>query len=271
MADKFTCKDTQRVLDGLSDGTPEPEELGALKEHIRDCPDCAMLVRIHEHCATVTQDDLEASVPDAVAGGMWRSVRDRIAERGGAGSPRNAPIVSWLDRWRRGLVPGLAAAVFILAFACGYLFGELRQLRRDRERLAAELAMRVETPRRYSARGIRAGEAHAPGVPAGPAWKHAIPERDSYRIGELIAMLERLPPRMSVLPAVGDRTFPGGTMYRRAIGRCARREGINMKDGLQPGEAVVIARCLDVDTDARVSRDVLFTLIETVMSKGDRS
>lgn len=264
---KFACDDTQEMLDRLAAGTLGDGELHALRAHARDCPDCAMLVRIHEHCGAAAG----AAVPGEMVDGMWLSISRRIAERSRPTTAPAAPARPRLARWRHGLVPGLAAAVFVLAFACGFLFGELRQVRRQGERLAGELAASRQALDRDRAHGATALQARRAGMLTGLGWRHAIPERDSYRIGELIAMLEQLPPRMSILPAGEDPAYLGGAMYLRGIGTCTRRERVNMRDGLQAEEAVALARCLRVDPDTRISREELFTFIESITGKGARS
>jgi hypothetical protein len=292
MNGKFTCDDTQTLLDRLSEGTLTGDERRALRAHARICPDCAMLVRIHEHCARPAADDLEAAVPGEMAEGMWRRIEARIAERPGRHAVRppaserhavmdadrrgraarppaaHSPRLEW---WRRGLVPGLVAAVFILAFACGFLFGELRELRQREGALVAELASGRQAFDRSHFHERVAPRGHVAGVLADLGWRHALPARESYSIEELVALLERLPPRTSLLPAGDGLAYLGGAFRMRGVGGCTRRALVDMHDGLQAGEAVRLAKCLRIEPGTRISREELVTLIESIIGKGARS
>lgn len=306
MTEKFTCEDTQALLDGLSAGTLSDDEHRALRAHAGVCSDCAMLVRIHEHCAELPPDALEAAVPAGMADGMWRTVEARIAERarpdvapstrgehGGTpleaapstAAPRaparsrlgrgpaesHSTARSWLGRWRRGLVPGLAAAVFVLAFVCGFLVGELRELSQHEDMLVAELAASRHALNRYRMHETASARGRVAGVLTDLGWRRALPAQENYSIEELVTLLEQLPPRTSLLPAGDITTYLGGSFRARGIGDCTRSEQVDMHDGLQAGEAVRLARCLHVDYGTRVSREELVTFIESIIGKGGRS
>lgn len=292
MNEKFTCDDTQEMLDRLSAGTLTADEFMALRTHARACPDCAMLVRIREHCAELPADGLEAAVPGTMVDGMWRMVEARLTER--AGQPDAAPTTPVRharmradqaghtaspqassrprsERWRRGLVPGLAAAVFILAFVCGFLFGELRELRQREDVLVAELAASRQALNRSHPYETTAPHGRVAGVLADLGWRHTLPVQESFSIEELVTLLERLPPRTSLLPAGDDLAYLGGAFRMRGIRNCTRGERVDMHDGLQAGEAVRLAKCLHIDPGTRVSREEIVTFIESIISKGARS
>ena len=272
MKEEFTCDDTQEMLDRLAAGTLGEAELGALHTHVRGCPDCSMLLRIHEHCTELTAEDLEAAVPEEMADGMLQSVRKRIVGR--KAKPARAadtPAGSYrprLDRWRRGIVPGLAAAVFVLAFACGYLVSELRQAYRQEERLTAELTASRQALEQYRPR--RGGPIHALQTGYSPTlgWRHALPDKVSYSIEELLALLEQLPPNSSILPATGDLTFLERAIPLHGLGYCKRRVEIDMRDGLQAEEAIALAGCLRLDPGARITREELMNFIQRLHKKG---
>ena len=141
MNPNITGDDIQENIDRLAAGTATEAERAALRAHAASCPDCAMLVRIHEHCADLAGEDLDGAMPHDAASGMWRSVRERIE-----------PSRTRMPWYRRAMTPALAAAVVILVFACGFLLGELRQLRGRENRLIEELAASrrtLEAYRRY--------------------------------------------------------------------------------------------------------------------------
>jgi hypothetical protein len=261
MKDKTDCEKIQEMLDRLAKGELTEEERRAIQEHAAACPDCAMLLKIHAHCREFGDDELEAAVPDEMVQGMWPNVAARIAGKPTPSRPR-------LSRWRRALVPGLAAALFVLAFVCGFLVGELQELRQREGLLISELAASREMLEHY-----RQGAA-AP-RPAGRmpelGWRYILPEQEDFSVEELVSLLEQVPPQTSILSSGNALAFYGRAIPLRGVAGCTRREQVNMKDGLQAGEAVLLAKCLRLDPDTRISRERLVTFIENISGKGARS
>ncbi len=261
MNGKIGCENMQEMLDRLAKGELTDDEWRAIHEHAASCPDCAMLLKIHEHCRESGGKELEAAVPDEMVQGMWPNVAARIKGNAAPSRPR-------LPRWRRAIVPGLAAALFILAFVCGLLVGEVQELRQREGFLISELAASSEMLEHYR-QGSAAPRPH--GLLPEIGWRYILPEQDDFSVEELVSLLERVPPQTSVLSSGNALAFYGRVIPLRGVAGCTRREQVNMKDGLQAGEAVLLAKCLRLDPDARISRERLVTFIENISGKGARS
>lgn len=261
MKDKIDCEKIQEMLDRLAKGELTDEERRAIREHAASCPDCAMLLRIDVHCREFGDEELEAAVPEEMVQGMWPNVEAHIKRNAAPSRPR-------LPRWRRALVPGLAAALFVLAFVCGFLVGEVQELRQREGILTSELAASRDLLMHYQ-QPVTA--TRPTGLLPKLGWRYILPEQEEFSVEELVSLLEKVPPQTSILSPGNALAFYGRAIPLNGVKECTRREQVNMKDGLQAGEAVLIAKCLRLDPGTRISRERLITFIENISGKGARS
>jgi len=119
---EIDCQIFGDQLDTLLDGSLSGEGTRQLQLHALSCPDCAMALRVQEHLALPSLEELEAAVPEELLASMWPKVRAEVAAQrmdvsAGTSFPKRF-------RWH---VPTLAAASVTLLFFAGFLFSELKR------------------------------------------------------------------------------------------------------------------------------------------------
>jgi hypothetical protein len=132
------CQVFEDQLDALLANNLSDEGTRQIQLHALACPDCAMLVRVQEHLALPSLEELEAAVPEELLASMWPKVQAEVAPQ-----PVDAPIdvpeePSGLRSFPW-LVPTLAAASVALLFSTGFLFSELRQTKARGMQLAEQI------------------------------------------------------------------------------------------------------------------------------------
>lgn len=121
MKKEIDCQVFEDQLDALLDGSLPDEGIGHLQLHALSCPDCAMLLRVHEHLALPSLEELEAATPEELVASMWSTVEAEVGpmvegvvkegkKEGLGGVSAGTPGVHRFP-W---LVPTLAAASIVL-------------------------------------------------------------------------------------------------------------------------------------------------------------
>ena len=129
------CREFRELLNRTRYGELSREERAALERHAEGCADCAVELRIHAHVTAVSGAELESAVPDEMVDTMGRNVMEDLSRR----SVRRSPSGSRMWPMMKILVPALAAAVVVLVFTGGFLFGGLRQLKTREQQLLSEM------------------------------------------------------------------------------------------------------------------------------------
>jgi len=240
------CRVFQDQMDRLGEGTLPDEGIRQLRLHAETCPDCAMLLRVHEHLLEPSPGDLEAAVPDHHVGGMWADVERRI-ERGGSGLTR--PRTS--GSRQRVTVPVLAAACVLLFVGTLFLFGEVRSLK-DREQVLtlklAELDLRTSS----------AGVSHTSDTSGLARWERMLSRRESVTLADIENRLAGVPASVSVLDARSTEVLLRRLLALTPPGQPRRGEvmdAIRSEDGLQAGEARWLIAALDVNPEVPIPTD----------------
>ena len=253
MNDKTGCEAFQDRLDRLGGNPPGELEIRELNQHTADCPDCAMMLEAYLHLAGPSNNELEAAVPDEMVDSMWMDVSSRAYDRGlTSGSKR----FSFL----RVLVPVLAAAVVILVFALGFMLGELRHLRGIEDRMAAEIESRDET---IAALHVRSDE--TTGLLTSDRFRNLVrrrylQDRETYRVSELIAILEQMPPDTKILSAQEVNALIGGGSGSSYSPYYSRIQQIDYSNGLDAREAILLIDALGIDSSELIPREQIATL-----------
>ena len=78
MKKEIDCQVFEDQLDALLDGSLPDEGIGQLQLHALSCPDCAMLLRVHEHLALPSLEELEAGVPEELLTSMWPRIEVEV-------------------------------------------------------------------------------------------------------------------------------------------------------------------------------------------------
>ena len=231
---KIDCERFAELVDRLP-GLP-PEERARLDGHAATCPECAALLEMRLALLDPGREPLEERVPDALVAGMWPRVAAAV-ERQTA-----ADLVSRrFGRARRAFVPALAAAVVLLVFTVGFLFSEIRHLRRSEAALESTV------------RGQReAIDVVLAGTGGGSAAPVALAGRRALSAGELLEMLERLEPGDPILGAAETERLRRGWRQLALLAILAGEAGVETEDGSQAGELAAMIRASGVSPDARI-------------------
>lgn len=235
------CEVFQDQLDALGTGTLSGEGREQLRVHAESCPECATLLKMHEHTAASSLADLEAAVPAHMLDSMWPRVEAAIGER---------QVVSMRDSKRgRGpgwLVPAMAAATILLALGVGLLFTQLRQLQSREQVLAQQVVEQqrwlAELDVRMSSNAVVRTAALAGRTP----WERALARRQNVSITEIGEMLQRVPASATVLSASQLEALIGGVPPRTRAAWSEALSDVDRDNGIQAGELLGLLRALPV-------------------------
>jgi hypothetical protein len=252
---QVTCDHVQERLEAFAAGTLPDEEFLELMGHVDHCADCAMLLRLQKHTAALTDEELEANVPDHLVDGMYGRVMGEIGRK----SPEHpTSSVRWpVFRW---LVPALSTAVVVLLVGGGLMFHELRELKERENALSSRIEqqerfLREGSPAAASSIGLRDRLVLSSGN-----WTRVLARQEETSIAQLQSLLERLPPETRILDAEETMILLARYdrwMESRSTGAGA---GIDPADGLQAGEMIRLIRALDPDPETKIPTARLISL-----------
>ena len=241
---EIDCQVFQDQLDALGMGTLQDEGMRQLRLHAEACPECAMLLKMHEHTAAPSRAEREAAVPAHMLDSMWPRVQAEIGKQ---------KTVSIRDpkRWRGSgwLVPALAAATIFLALGVGFLFTQLRQLQGSEQVLAQQV---VEQQRWLAELDVRMSSnavVRTAALAGRTAWERALARRQTVSITEIGEMLQRVPASATVLSASQLDALVGGVPFRTQARWSEALSGIDGGDGIQAGELLQLLQALPVDPE----------------------
>jgi hypothetical protein len=245
------CEKFQDRLDLLGGEPPPEEEMRELERHASGCPECATMLEAYLHLAGPSNAELEAQVPDEMTGAMWQRVAARTVDRNTGYERFNV---------RRILVPVLAAAVVLLVFAFGFTLGELRHLRGVEQRMAEKIERRDET-----IAALRAGGSETPGLFASERFRNLarrrfLAGRETYRVGDLIALLEQLPPDTKILSAREVDALIGRSGISAYSPYSDRLHMVDYSNGLDAVEVITLIEALGIDADELIPRERIASL-----------
>jgi hypothetical protein len=259
---EIDCQVFEDQLDALVGGILPEEGMGQLQAHALSCPDCAMLLRVQEHLALPSLEELEASVPDDLLASLWPRVQTEVGARRMIVSPDVSAETSSTRRlpW---LVPTLAAASVALLFSTGFLFSELRQTKERGIRLAEQIE---ELERGMVDLDARTDRVERTASLAGrKTWMRSfsmdLSTRESVSIAWVQEMVRRLPPDTPLLTASQVEALLGGGL---SWGPSALRAEVSEKagsDGLTALELLAVIDSLGLDPELSVSTSRLRELL----------
>ena len=226
------CQVFEDQIDAFSRGVLSEEGLQQLRLHADMCPECAMQLRVQEHLAIPSLEELEAAVPDEVLAAVWPGIQGEMSKRraGSAGRARSRSGFGWLSLdwlqpvWLR---PTVAAATVVWAIATGFLFSELRQSKAREEALVqriSQLDVRSEAVQRTASLAGR-----SPLI-------RALSREGSVSIAALQERLRDLPGNTVVLDASELAAVLANTatltppIWRAALAEYEGSEGIRVRD-----------------------------------------
>ncbi len=247
------CEAFQDRLDLLGGKPPTGDDQKKLEGHAAACPDCATILDAYLHLMGPSNEELEAAVPREMTDTMWSRVAAKTIDRGALPGSRRISLF-------RILVPTLAAAVVVLVFALGFMLGELRHLRGVEKRMAAELERRDET-----ITALQIGRDDTPGLLASERFRSLVrrkfmQDRDAYSVGELIALLEQLPPDTKLLNAHEVDALVGWRGKSSFSPYSAQLRSVDYSNGLEAREAIMLIELLGIDPDELIPRERIVTL-----------
>ena len=190
------CEVFQSQLDALSGGVLSEDGVQLVRRHAASCAECAMLLQLHEHLFEPSVKDLEAAVPDALAGSVWPRVKAEIAVRD---SQRHPISGRWAGPgW---LVPTLAAASALLLIGTGLLLGQMRKLHAREQALVQQVAEHEQRLAELDLRAFSGSAAARVGLGRRAGWERALARRESVSLSELREMVSGFPGGLTVISA----------------------------------------------------------------------
>ena len=250
MINNDDCERYQDILDRLFEGSASDEDVRRLRGHADRCPDCAALLELHRELHGPTLTELEAAVPDRLVDGMWPRVelelmKDDWREAGRAG---RAPVWRWV-------VAAQAAAIVLLAAGALYLFDELESVKNRDASLTSWMASQQNQLTELQGRTSTYPERIA-AQNAGSIRERRLDSAGDVTVGEATRYLRRLPADTRVLDARGARRLVSslaGELPQSVPGAHPEQlAGIELKDGLQAGEALALLAALELDPSSRL-------------------
>jgi hypothetical protein len=264
---EIDCQVFEDQLDALMKGKLSEEGVGQLKSHALSCPDCAMQLRVQEHLALPSLEELEGAVPEELLASVWPTVEDAV-RGGGPGGIRGASDASGSSRilaylhssW---LVPTLAAASVVLLFSTGFLFSELRNTEARESQLAERIGQLEDDLAELNGRTV-AVERTA-GLASRRPWARAVNlslgSQESVTVGWLQEMLGNMQPDAHVL-SKSEWDDLMGSRFSRGFGRLrVSIPGESIADGLTVAELLTLLEELNLDPDQTVPADRLMDIL----------
>jgi hypothetical protein len=264
VSEPIHCRDFQRKLDERSAGNLSAEDERLLRAHGENCPDCTMLLRMQEHLAALSSEELESLVPDELVVGMYGRVIDAIEERS---SDRFR--LSSLFRPRAILVPALSAAVVLLLVGAAWMFGELRSIRQKEQALSLRVEKQesqLQQVEKYASFAASAASSKWTESPRETGWRRSLPVDRDLRVSELRTLLDRLPSGLPILDAGESELLLGRIGHR--LGPSAERTlaGIRTDDGLAAAEVLQILEVLELDEEMTIPTARVLSLTRRIPS-----
>jgi hypothetical protein len=262
------CRVFGDQMEELVRGSLQEEGARQLRLHARDCPDCAMQLKVHEHLVLPALEELEASVPEELLAGVWTGVEARMEEaEGNRGRRTSRGRPGPLQRpW---LVPSLAAASTVLLFSTGFLLAELKQSQGREEQLARQVGEMGEwlgrsgTSDPWVARTAR--------LTAGRNLARALdfgrPGQDYLELATLSRMLQAVPEdkvllRPSLLEALTRIASRPNPSMRELMGILGEPPpGLGDARGVRAGDLLEWLAALDLPPDTALPKSPLLELL----------
>jgi hypothetical protein len=249
------CQVFEDQLDALVKGTLPEEGMRQLRRHADTCSGCAMQLRVQEHLAHPSLQELEARVPEELLGSLWPRVLGEV--RAGAGTRLEAAPGVKTPGFRprfRWLVPTLAAATLVLLFSTGFLALELGQLKDQ----AAILTQQAAEQQRWLA-GLEVGPSADPvartaALAGRNPWLRALGRQESISVDGLRVFLERMPGNRVLMSetqlgaALRAPSPLGMPLLKDLLEQVETRDGIRARDLLEALEGMDLNPGLTVST-----------------------
>lgn len=256
MSKDIDCRVFEDQLDAFSQGALSEEGMEQLRLHSRACPDCAMMLKMKEHLAYPSLEELEAEVPEALVASMWPRVSADVAQQEAQRQAR--PVGRWTLRF---LAPAAAAAVIVLAVGSGFLWREVRQLRTRESVLVQQLAERERWLAELDLRTAPNAAARTAGLAGSRSWQRVLARRQSVTVSELAVMLAGIPTETTLVDAAeAERLMRRVPLLRAAPWKEALSE-IRSDDGLQADEVRELVQKLDLSSETRISTTRILALV----------
>ncbi len=293
MKKDIDCQVFEDQLDALVEGSLPEEGIDQLRLHVLSCADCAMLVRVQEHLALPTLEELETTVPEDLLGSVWPRVEDVVKEgkEGGLGGVSAETRGHWVGPgkrenvraretpeqsggktpWHRRstwLIPFLAAASMALLFSTGFLVTQLRKsgmseirLARQVEELEAglnELQGRIDGIERTGILASQSPWARAFSLDLSP-----LTSQESIRVEWIQQTLQKLPPDTPLLTASQVGGILRSPLSRGFPGLREQLAEHSAADGLSAQELLLVIEGIQLDPDQLIPTSRLRDFFQT--------
>ncbi len=236
------CDVFQQRLYALKAGGLGPGARASLEDHAAECPDCAVLLRLHDHLALLPQKELEAAVPAE----MLDSLRSRLAADLATRESVNAPgRLGQSERdWR---TPLLAAAAVVLLAVVGLLHAEVRKLQGRERGLVVQVAEQQSRLAQLELRSTDAAVARTAGLAGSSGWVRLLARKRRITVAEVSDLLSRLPSQTTLYSRSEFEALMSGAQIWLTSAWRARLAEIEAEDGIQVEELLRLLDDLAVD------------------------
>jgi len=259
---EIDCQLFEDQLDALLDGSLPDEGIGQLQLHALSCPDCAMLLRVQEHLALPSLEELEAAAPEELVASMWSTVEAEVREQARGVSARVSAETPG-NRQFGWVIPTLAAASIVLLISTGFLFTELKRTKARGVELAEQIG---ELERGFVGLNERTAAVERTASLAGRnRWVRALSmdlsTQKSVSIEWIREMVDRLPPDTPLFTATEVEALLGGVTSWGFPGFRVQVFDRAGTDGLSARELLSVFDSLNLDPELTVPASRLRDLL----------
>jgi hypothetical protein len=260
MSESMTCQEFHAELDAHLAGSLAQPDAARCARHAETCSECAMALEVRRRLSAEPLADLEARAPSHLVQSLWPRISEHLAGLNSAPAPppdRRRSRWTWGRSW---LTPALAATVVLFVFAGGWMFGEIRQLRRQHGEMTARLRQQDLLLADYHQQATEGLATRAMDRIDRAGWGGLLTGGRELTAAELLARLQTLPPETVLLePDQLQRLLQRLPRWETAWGNKASA-AVQAGDALRASEVIRIIDTLDLPPDLTISRRRLLNL-----------
>jgi hypothetical protein len=204
---KIDCQVFEDQLGALVNGDLPADGVEQLRLHSESCPDCAMQLKVHEHLAAPSLEELEARVPSSLVASVWPRVEGTLEGRTRTARPTPETASRRRSLFSAWQVPVMAAAILILLLGSGFLFAELRKVQARERVLAEQILDQREWLAELELRTSLDDVSRTASLTGRTNWIRALSREERITVRELREMLRSLPGNPTLLSATEVRAL----------------------------------------------------------------
>ncbi len=255
MKQKIDCDVFQELLDALRTDGLEEGARRPLEAHAEKCPDCAMLLRLHDHLSLLPQEKLQAAVPAELVSSLRSRLGADLATRQSVNAPER-----WGRRARDWRTPAAAAAAVVLLAAVGLLYAEVQELQGRERALVEQVTEQRSRLAELEVQTSVAAVARTAGLAGRNGWERMLARKRRISVAELGNLLSRVPSRTTVYSRSEFEALMAEAPIWLTDSWRARLAEIEAEDGIQREELQRLLEDFAVDPQRSIPTARLLAL-----------